>query len=278
MKRVVGILVALAVATSALAATEHIPGDLDFDGDVDFDDFVSFARNFGKRGGAVGSDTVTDTDTIRVEPLNERGFPLAAGNMWKYQLTHVLDLLDTLEVEHFEVDWEVDEQEEVFGVPAFRIKTTQSIRTAMYPDSTEYTSYGWYASSSDTLKAVAHQGVPPLGEGQLLRPAALASAEDLSQWEHIALLFPLEPGMSWQAGLWMTKTVVGKDTVSVPAGSFETYKVRSVWSSPETIIVTWYGAVGVVKIVYMQPPGTLGVSEHVPHLLRVYELVSFRLN
>jgi hypothetical protein len=64
------------------------------------------------------------------------------------------------------------------------------------------------------------------------------------------LSFPLEIGKSWQYAPISTAgvaTVISKETVTVPAGSFECYEIKSVYPSGD-IFYYWYGNnAGLVK-------------------------------
>ncbi len=256
-------------------------GDINQDGKVDFADFLILAQNYGRSGDPDGPGSVSQEEAIEAETLNQNGFPLAIGNTWQYQLTYVESWPDTLEAEHFDVEWEVEAQEEVFGETAFRVRTLQSIHTIQDTESTGYTSYTWFVSNPDSLKGIASQGPLPFAEGQLFKPATSTLAEGPSSWQFSILRFPLIPGKSWPAldrspGL-ATKTVIGRETVSVPAGLFETYKVRYVLAFGDDVILTWYGAIGVVKILHLNSRETVGI-ERVNQSLRVYELVSYELH
>ena len=278
------ILTVVTVFVSATGKAAPVPGDINGDGTVNYSDFLILAQNFGKTGDPIESNSMAETDTVIVEPLNQRGFPLAAGNIWKYQATFI-ENTDTLGSAHFNVEWEVEAQEEVFDVEAFRMRTTQPIDGRFTPKADGYTSRTWLVSTPDTLKGVASQGALPFSEGQLSKPTTLTFSDDLNPWQYNILVFPLVPGNSWSAdnsGLG-TKTVIEKETISVPAGSFETYKVEYASANlPESTsfnLLIWYGAVGVVKVAYIissSPPASIG--EQIYHSVRIYELVSYRLN
>ena len=54
----------------------------------------------------------------------------------------------------------------------------------------------------------------------------------------ILLKFPLKEGNSWDAGLGMTANVSAKENVSVPAGSFDCYKID--YSSSASSFTFWF--------------------------------------
>ena len=280
------VMIVVVLFLSATGQATPVPGDINGDGTVDFSDFLILAQNFGKSGDPFRPDSGTETDTLSIESLNQQGFPLAVGNIWKYQATYLENTTDTLAVQHlavqhFSVEWEVEAQEEVFGVTAFRIKTTHSISGDYIPESGVYTSLTWIAGTPDTLKAVASQGVPPFSEGQLSKPATLTLANDLHPWQFYILVFPLVPGKSWSVfdnSDFGRKTVIEKETISVPAGSFETYSVKyALEGSPEMTYVVWYGEVGIIKIANIVS-GPSSSTPRVHHSVRVYELVSYRVD
>lgn len=56
----------------------------------------------------------------------------------------------------------------------------------------------------------------------------------------VLLKFPLKEGNSWDAGLGLTANVSAKENVSVPAGSFECYKID--YTSSEASFTFWFAS------------------------------------
>lgn len=280
MKRTLFNLNKIALATLFVPLAAHaapIPGDINGDGTVDFSDFVILARNFGKSGDQLVPGLETGTDTLEVRLLNQKGFPLAVGNVWKYRGVSVENESGNLDVIDLKIEWKVEAREVVFEDSAFRIRTTQSVGGDSHPRPGAYTALTWFLSDQDTLRSVAHEGVPPFSEGQLSKPVALNSSDNLYQWRFYVLVFPLVLGKSWPAfGCSSTgyprKTVIAREVITVPAGTFDAYSVRyELGESDNNTYVVWYGDVGVIRIVYTLSSPTIDV-------VRIHELISYELN
>lgn len=227
-----------------------LPGDINKDGVVDFSDFLILVGNFGKTG-SPNEPSNNEGDYISVDLINQRGFPLSTGNKWKYQSLYFDSSSEDKDSRHIYVDWEVLPQEPIFGTEAIKVRTIQEF-------SGRDTSYTWFVASKDTLRGVAYQNPPPLNQGQLLKPSTLffqSIAKEPIAWNFNLLVFPLALSKSWQAladPFTGTKDVISREIITVPAGTFETFKVRySLDIESEDIYKTliWYGSPGIVKIV-----------------------------
>ena len=271
------IVISMAFLVTGTAQAAPVLGDINGDGKVDFSDFVILAQNFGKSGDPFESDAESDSDTLEVKLLNQQGFPLAIGNVWKYRGVSIENESGSLDVIELNIEWKVEAHEVVFGEPAFRIKTTQSVGGNSLPRPGVYTALTWFSSDPDTLKSVAHEGVPPFYAGQLAKPAILTSPSERYRWRFHILVFPLKPGTSWPAfgnsiSGYPRKTVIAKEVISVPAGAFEAYSVEyALRESDNFTYVVWYGDAGILRIVHT-------ISGHPINVVRIYELISYELN
>lgn len=200
------------------------------------------------------SDSVTGP-----ERLNKSRFPLKVGNQWTYAVSAERTVLSDQQVDIHEqwktrVVWEIEAQEEVLGVMAFRINTTYRFLSG--PDSGKTVSgQTWFAMKGDTLKAVASENI---GEFDPLVAQLFKSSHEAETtqdpWNVNVLVFPLEVGNSWDftKGLFPadTKTVAAIDKINTTAGEFQAFRVVREITAPDIQVITkqWFTSVGVVEV------------------------------
>ncbi len=197
------------------------------------------------------------------------GFPLAVGNLWEYQLTASSQSRPiepaTLPLPSFadwtaKVTWEIVAEDAVLGQHAFHFLTTETFLSG--PDSgTVASGESWFAVRGDTLQAVASRGGSSFSPVfvQLWKPVVQTAGEEPPEpWHRNSLLLPLQLGQAWNsenfaaeliAATTDTKTVEALETVAVPAGSFDAFRVAYSLQGPDFNQRTeqWFADVGLVR-------------------------------
>lgn len=164
-------------------------------------------------------------------------FPSAPGTVWRYQvMAHPPD--DPY------VDIPGSETVEVLGSRQTRAGTVLSLRELdAFADGYRYPEL-------------------TIGEDQLVvrNVTYLGPFADLAEGHAFELLhFPVVVGSKWDDGLW-AGGILGSETVTVPAGAFQTYKVDAIgtYQQAYTVVGTYWIApgTGIVKSDLNTPGGT----------------------
>lgn len=228
-----------------------------------------------------------------LDELNENGFPLEVGNRWDYRVGTDLNVIEPTLAWPTEAVLEILAREEVLGLQAFHFRTTH--RFLVGPDSHQTaTGDTWFSMQDDTLWGIASDMIGALDpvSAQLLKPVAQGEPDP---WRIRTLVFPLAVGRSWNFGsilpelvenLTDRKVVEARETVAVPAGEFEAFRVVRLVGSPALNIRTeqWFAAIGLVKMreeltsveERVDERGEL-MGESVVHSTAVMELQRYRL-
>ena len=225
-------------------------------------------------------------DAQNLDQLNQDGFPLAVGNRWEYHVTgSVESQVDEPPSYDFEteVTWEIVAREDFLGQDAFRFETTHRFLSG--PDSsTVAIAQTWFTFRGDSLLSVASSG-----DTGILQPTAgqlfKAVQDDPQPWKITSLVFPLAVGRSWDFGVFLSdyKVVEARETLVVPAGEFEAFRVARIVDVSGVNIRTeqWFAAVGLVKMRDFVLIGPLSdeEGEHIGYWEQNagMELVSFHL-
>jgi hypothetical protein len=205
----------------------------------------------------LASATAPGLKAQSLEGINENGFPLTVGNRWEYRVGSELNVFSPTLAWPSEAVLEILAVEDILGQQAFHFRTTH--RFLLGPDS-DQTATGdtWFSMQEDTLWGVASDMVGALDPISAQLHKAIAQAEP-DPWGVRTLVFPLAVGKSWDFGsvlpqlvdgLTDRKVVEARETVVVPAGQFETFRVVRLVESPVLNIRTeqWFAAVGLVKM------------------------------
>ena len=191
----------------------------------------------------------------------QQGFPLKVGNTWTY--TVGVDDGITMYDEELGADssrveftahqvWEVTAIDTMDGELAYRIDITSRVVTGEQGRLFSYGQEGsesmnskWLVVRSDTLVEVENT-VSQFDQGFSLKPLQSGSG--------VLLVMPLRLGLSWAASHSSSpsRSVLTVEDVSVPAGQFQTLRVRTanplveVWQEQH-----WYGEPGLIKYSFL---------------------------
>ena len=204
-----------------------------------------------------GDDDESPTSST-LDRLNVRGFPLAVGNTWIYELNGSQSSPDSSAGLNYTwkvaVGWEIAAQDTVLDQQAFRLEITH--RFLEGPDQgLVSTGETWFAMEGDTLRSVASRGISDLSVfGQLWKPVVQHQEEQPDEWDVISLIFPLVEGKTWTfLDLWDNdhKSVVKRgEQVVVPAGEFDTFLVARTVGDDSYRTEQWFAEIGLVKLLH----------------------------
>ncbi|MFC1525612.1 hypothetical protein ACFL6X_02255 [Candidatus Latescibacterota bacterium] len=204
-----------------------------------------------------GSDSPTRLEED-LSQLNRSGFPLKVGNVWEYDATVSHEDMTEAQSSYSTATaarLEIIAEDQVFDESAYRLRITH----IQHSIGDTIVAHSWFAVRGDSLLGLATAGniggLDPLN-AQLLKPVAQNDDDEPTEWGALSLVFPLATGRSWDflpfGGLFDsdTKTVEGKERVSVPAGRYGCYHVVRRVDEPGFHLRTeqWFGPVGLVRL------------------------------
>jgi hypothetical protein len=221
------------------------------------------------------SDDVGGVDDFAVE-----AFPLKVGNRWEYKGQAKREMLnlegeplpiedvDITEFFSFEAEAditiEVIEEGVVLDKQAFKIKTVQNhkLKLGIGTEIEEGTSESsdWFTMSGDTLLLIRGEGGwtrHEISYGIVLKP--LVQENPLLIYQ--SMPFPLEVGQSWiwfqpesdnTCNIPQTRTVEAKEMVSIPAGTFDAFRLHITPLNPcidyVGHVTQWFSDIGLLKM------------------------------
>jgi len=179
-------------------------------------------------------------------------FPLAVGNYWIYKVNaKSVNVSSTLTET-------IIGTEIIDGRRVYIVENKNNISNFVNKKSYFYKENGQVILAKMTTYQIAHRGVV-FGTKEMQKVGDIIE-NNIPGMPVIQLQYPLKAGQLWlsQGG---TFTVIGKESISVPAGTFDCWKIKLEFESEPGVIYRYYSdKVGLVKDETISPEDSFGGS------------------